>query len=146
MSVAKKPFNKWLRVGLWILAGLTAMLVLAACGGASRAQARGVVLVEAEAVKVGDTTCAKIALERQDIELARACEDAYNIARGALVVAALAVDQWDEGKREDVACNVSKANASLQKIVSTLRARKADIPKILDDAIEIANSIGGCKS
>lgn len=79
-------------------------LCLAACSGASvsRAQARGVVLVEAEAVKIGDKTCAQVALEKTDLPLAKACESAYDIARASLLTAAAGIDAWDEGKKSDV--------------------------------------------
>lgn len=120
-------------------------LVLSGCVHATRAEARGAVLATAEAVKVGDEVCAKRALERTDLELARRCEAAYTTARGALITAAASVDAWDEGKRGDVTCSVVHAIDEVAKVAAELRARKLPVPPVLDDAVRLASALGGCK-
>ncbi len=118
---------------------------LVGCGAsASRAQARGAVLVTAEAVRLGDKACADVALEKNDLPLARACETAYEIARASVLTAAASVDAWDEGKKGDVACAIKRAGDELSKTVSELRARQASIPKLIEDAIALAASTGKC--
>lgn len=120
-------------------------LLLAGCAHATRAEARGAVLATAEAVKVGDEVCAKHALERTDLALARRCEAAYTTARGALITAAAAVDAWDEGKRGDVTCSVVRAIDEVAKTAAELRSRKLPVPPVLDDAVRLASALGGCK-
>lgn len=120
-------------------------VLLVGCGAsATRAQARGAVLVTAEAVKLADTTCAQVALERTDLALARACEQAYDLARASAIAAAAAVDAWDEGKRGEVACALQRAAGELRKVASELRARQANVPKVIDDALGLAAGVGGC--
>lgn len=120
------------------------MLALTGCASASRAQARGAVLATAEAVKVGDDLCARVAIEKSDLPLARSCAKAYDDARAASLTAANAVDAWDEGKKHDIACAVKKASDALGTSVEALRARGAAIPKIIDDARLLASALGGC--
>ena len=114
------------------------------CAAASRAEARGAVLATAEAVKVGDKTCASYALERADLPLARACETAYDVARASLIVAASHVDAWDEGQRERVTCAVVHAVDELGKTAAELRKRGIKVPAIIDDSILLASALGGC--
>jgi hypothetical protein len=134
-----------------ILAWFGLVLVVAAvlaycegCGSASRAEARGAVLTTAEAVKVGDESCAKYALQWKDLPLAKICEKAYADARALLLTASATVDAWDEGKRGEVTCAVVHAANELSTTAEALRSRKADVPVIVDDALRLVNALGGC--
>lgn len=110
----------------------------------SRAQARGTVLATAEAVKIGDKLCADVALEQNDLPLARTCEQAYGDARSAVVAAAEGVDAWDEGQKGRVACAVQRAANGIAETVRALRGRRVSVPKVVDDALVLASSLGGC--
>lgn len=134
------------------LALFAALFVFGHCTAAcatvkvSRAEARGAVLAAAEAVKIGDQTCAKYALEKIDVELARACEDTYTQARGALIIAASGVDAWDEGKKAAVTCAVIRAVDEIVKMAGEMRKRNVRVPPIVDDSIRLASLLGGCPS
>lgn len=123
---------------------LLAMMCLPACSSASRAHARGAVLAGAEAIKVGDKACATAALEKTDLELARTCEAAYVTARSAIVAAAESVDAWDEGKKGDVACALKRAAAAIATTTQALRSRSVAVPKVVEDALALADKIGAC--
>ncbi len=126
---------------------LSLSLLLAACSSSqTRAQARGAVLVEAEAVKIGDKLCAQTAIEKTDLQLAKACEQAYDVARSSLIIASNGIDAWDESKKSEVVCAISRTADELAKTAKEIRARGVAIPKLIDDALALASSLGGCKS
>lgn len=117
---------------------------LTGCATANRATARGAILATAEAVKIGDATCAKYAIERIDVELAKRCEAAYTDARGSLLIASTAVDAWDEGKKRDVTCATVHAVENLTAIVAEFKTRSIPVPPLFDDAIHLVGMLGGC--
>lgn len=119
-------------------------LLLGCTGATSRATARGAVLAAAEAVKVGDATCAKYALDRRDVDLAKRCETAYTSARDSLLVASTGIDAWDEGKKSDVTCATVHAAENLTAIANEFKSRQLPVPPLLDDAIRLASLLGGC--
>lgn len=127
-----------------VCVGLVILNTTACSTTASRAQARGAVLATAEAVKIADATCAKQALERTDLHLARQCQEAYASARSSLLIASAGVDAWDEGKRGDVTCAVVHAASDLSRTVSEFKARQIPIPLIVDDSLRLARGLGGC--
>ena len=107
--------------------------------GMTRAQARGAVLVTAEAVRLGDVTCGRAALETRDLALARVCERAYDDARSALLVASTGVDAWSDRTRGEVACAIARAARELELTARELRARNVEGPRVLDDALALAS-------
>lgn len=127
-----------------LLALAVVLAIVPACGSSSRAQARGATLVTAQAVKISDAACARISLDLGDVKLARACEAAYDAARKSLDEAALFVDNWDDGKRREVACNVAHAAVELRRIESELGSRKVSLPPVVVDALKLADELGGC--
>lgn len=121
-----------------------AMLLLAGCAP-SRAEARGAVLATAEAVRVGDETCAEVAIAKRDVELARTCTEAYRTARASVVTAAESVDAWNEGAKGNVRCAISRAAAALGETAKAMRARGATLPRVIDDALVLTSvAAGGC--
>jgi hypothetical protein len=110
----------------------------------SRAEVRGAVLATAEAVKIADETCAKYAIAKIDLDLARTCEDAYTQARGSLIVASSGIDAWTEQKRSAVTCAVIRAVEELSKMAKALSGKGAKVPPIIDDSIRLVSLLGGC--
>lgn len=128
---------------------LTAFAVLLfACGAAGneRAQARGAVEASAAAIRVADGACAQIAKERRDIELARRCAHAYDIARASAVVAATAVDHWEDSTtaRSSVACAARGIIDGLSDISREIERVGAPVPPIVADALVLAPALGLC--
>ncbi len=113
-------------------------------GTATRAEAQGALLVTTRAVRLSDEVCGEYAIEHDDLALARACSTAYDVARGSLILAANGVDAWDESKRKYVICNLADAAKELSRMADALRARKYQVPVIVDDALKLAAALGGC--
>jgi len=121
------------------------LLAVGCAPAAERAQARGAVLAMAQAVKVSDDSCAKYALEKMDLDLARACEHAYDGARASLIVASNSIDAWDEGRKEHVRCAIVHGADALNEIVVALRKRNIRVPLVAEDALKLVSTLGGCR-
>ena len=125
------------------------MCALEGCAAAptERAQARGAMVSVSHAARTLDQTCAAVALERSDLELARACERSYAAAREFLVDASELVDRWGDGgsdPRRRVACAVKHAAAEIAIMARDLEQRGARSPPAVADALAIVALLGIC--
>ena len=132
------------------LAAVGALIVLCAllgwCSGCTtpREQARGAVLVTADAVRLADTTCAEAAIKMGRIHTSRAvdlagrCADAYDVARTSLLVAEAGVDAWDDADRAQTACAFARASGALLRMSTAMRDAGVQIPTIVEDALRLA--------
>lgn len=128
---------------------MIAGLLLVGCssgGGVSRAQARGAVTATAAAVHAVDEICAETAKAKRDIELARRCSHAYDVARSSVVVTAIAVDHWDDvsSSRQSVACAMRGALDGLDSMIRETEAAGAKMPPLVNDALALATIVGMC--
>lgn len=117
------------------------LAVLVSCVPSSavpRETARSTVLTIAEGVHRADLTCAEMSRARHDVELATVCADAYDAARDVLLGAESAVDAWDSGAANNVACAAAHAVASLTAMASAIRRAGGQVPPVVDDALRLA--------
>lgn len=84
------------------------------------------VVVLAEAVRALDLTCASLARERRDAELARQCADAYDDARTELELA--------DGDAGGSACAVARGVAALERLAVIVRDAGGARSALVDDA------------
>ncbi len=141
---ARAILGRFVAFLLFLLFCFAVITHLWGCAPATRAEARGAILATTQAVKIGDETCAKYALERADIQLARVCEHAYDVARASLIVASAGVDAWEEGKRDSVTCAIVHAADELTRTAAELRQRNIKVPPVVDDSLRLAGLLGGC--
>lgn len=140
-------------------AALAFIAMTAACAPAkdvTRYAARGGVLTVAYAVQVADEICQDKATEiyigdkPKAISIAEKCDHGYETARHALLFAAKAIDTWDDGGKQNVACALADGVSALHEIQSTVEAVGGKIPKeIVEDAYKAADVLiglgGECK-
>jgi hypothetical protein len=131
-------------------------LLLSGCASSNvaRETARSVVLTVAEAAKVADSTCARLALSTFALDeskrerakaLAVTCADAYDVARPAIIAAAEGVDAWDSGSRKGVVCGLAKASPALLSMAGAIRAAGGKLPLVVEDGLRMINALGGCQ-
>lgn len=136
---------------LFVCCILLGCVALAQCGCArlasaespTRATARGAVLVIARAVREADVLCARYADDTGDVDTARACADAYDVARPALLAAEAGLDAWDSADSGRTACAVVDASRALRRLVEALDAVHVAIPPAARDAVELAAGLEG---
>lgn len=106
---------------------------------ASRSAIRGSVLVTADALKLADSTCAKVATVKKDAALAKTCADAYDIARPFLLAAESGVDAYpnDGG----VMCSLGSAIEALSHVAEALTAAGSPLPPVVVDALSLAKGL-----
>jgi hypothetical protein len=132
---------------LAVLALVVLLLAAARCRPAAsppREQARAVILTLAEAVRVGDESCAAIALSRRDLTLARYCADAYEDARNSLIAAGESFDHWSSGPPTAIVCSVVAASHVLARVADVLKRRGEQVAVLILDAIRLGTSLGVC--
>lgn len=109
-----------------------------------RAEARSAVLQVSDAIVVADKTCAALAREQHDADLANQCAKAYDEARANLVNVAKSVDAFDSGKARDVLCGTVYASDALGNMAELIAGAGGKVPPAIDDALFVARKIGGC--
>lgn len=132
-------------IGVSLLAAFTfALGGLVACGPSqpesatpARDQARGAILTIAEAVKTGDAVCAQTAITLKKPDLAKACADAYDDARSALLAAESGIDAWTEGAQGQVACAGGKALQAIVQVENLLASNGVKTPTVMVDAVKL---------
>lgn len=122
-------------------------IAIAACqGGCSgslpipttpRERARAVVLVLASGVEEADHRCADIGRDANDLALLDRCTVAYKDARSALLVAAGAVDTYDQSST-DTACATATGLAAAVELAGIITSTGAKLPAALTDGLELA--------
>jgi len=138
------------------IVGAHLTLALASCSGGRssvpalpttpREQARATVLVLAEGVREADQRCADVGREAGNLVLLDRCTKAYDTARGALLVAAGAVDAYDDGRQGDVACATATGIDAALELAGLIRSAGGDLPAALDDGLRLAKQFGAeCK-
>jgi hypothetical protein len=107
-----------------------------------RASARATILTIAEATKKADSACGSYALAAKDVDVAKRCADAYDVARNAILSASYGVDAWDSAEQGRIACAAVDAVRALAQITETLESVHVAIPPAAADAVSLAKSIG----
>ena len=130
------------RAGL-VLVAIGALLFGVAFSGckpaaAPREQARSVVLLVTEAVRVADLTCASIGEGKHDEALLERCARASAVAKHALAGAADIVDGWEQADAGELGCAVALAADALTDIVRAIREAGGKPPQVVEDALRHA--------
>ena len=134
------------QLALFVILGC---LIISSCSStpdaktSPRETARAAVILLAKTTAITDERCAALAREKQDAKLAGVCADAYDVARPALLSAESAVDAWESGSKNDVACLVSKSAWSLTKMVEAIKAAGGGgtLPLSVSDSLKFATTI-----
>lgn len=106
-----------------------------------RATARAVVLTLAEAVKDADQLCATFATSTKNVDVAKACADAYDVARPSLISAEAGIDAWDSASKGQLACLAVDAVVSLSAFSKIFDLNKIAIPVVIVDAVKLAEQM-----
>jgi hypothetical protein len=106
-----------------------------------RATARSIVLMVAKAVQVSDNLCATYALQTKEVAVAKACADAYDLARPSLLAAETGVDTWDDVAQNKLGCAVNNGVSALVQVSAVLAKEKLALPTIVTDALQLASSV-----
>lgn len=131
-------------VGLIVGVGLLAGCALFGEVDVPRESTRAAVVVTAEALHASDEACARVAILRDDLALARRCASGYALGRASLLGVAAAVDAWDRADKGSTVCAVVEASRELVKIRDELVRVGAKAPPIVDDAQRLVAALGGC--
>lgn len=143
------------KAAFWGLIGglaLTTLLILGNTGcsafstgaGAEspeRSTARASVLMVAKAVVVADQSCASFALQVKDAKIAKACADAYDVARPVLIAAEASLDTWDSAAQGKIGCAINAGVTALTDVSVILVQEKLAIPSVVLDALKLVNSV-----
>ena len=135
-----------------LVCGARLLLATAACSGGCaplpafpatpREQARATILVLAEGVREADQRCAEVGRDTLNLPLLDNCAKAYAVGRSSLLVAAGAVDAWDEGRAGETACATATGLTAALELASLIRAAGGAVPPALEDGLMLAKQFG----
>ena len=111
-----------------------------------RDSARAGLLLIAKAGVLADDACSELAKAKDDSVIAKNCADAYDDVRSSLLVGESALEAWDAGKKNDVACATKHGATALTKLATLLTTAGVQTPTALIDAIKFSTFVAGeCK-
>lgn len=108
----------------------------------TRATARAVILTLAEAVKDADQLCATFAIQTKNVDVAKACANAYDVARPSLISAEAGIDGWDDASAGHLACLTVDAVNALSAFSKIFELNKIALPEVIVDAIKLSSAMG----
>lgn len=135
-------------MALVLVLGAIALMGCQGCGAhpslptTPREQARAVVLVLTEGVREADHRCAEAGTDAGDLRLLDRCAAAYAVARSSLLVAAGAVDAWDEGRKGETACATIRGAEAAAELAGLIRSNGAEVPVALEDGLALYKHFG----
>lgn len=140
----KREVEAFLTVFALVAAVAVIFWLAAGCVGPSspetplRAQERAAIMAIAGGVVAADHTCAVAARGRHDLALAERCGHAYQLARRALLVAEVAID---DGHTASASCNAAEGVTALRELVAITRESGVDLPPAIVDGLDMASAL-----
>lgn len=145
----------YVKAAVWgMISGLAIVTLLIASGNGcsafstgagaespERSTARAAVLMVAKAVVVADQSCASFALQVKDAKIAKACADAYDVARPVLLAGEASLDTWDATAQGKIGCAINSGVTALTDVSVILVQQHLAIPSVVLDALKLVNSV-----
>lgn len=104
-----------------------------------RAEARAAVSLSADAWNLVADACVDVAVAQKSHQTLQACKDALVPARGAIVVAADAVDAWTAAAQKDFPCAIADILKGLSAGLDIVHSAGGQTPQLVTDAMKIAS-------
>lgn len=112
-----------------------------------RNAARADVLLVADGAVKMQSLCADLAMQRKDLELAKACAASYDETRATLLATESLIDAWDEASASHFVCSMVKAVDALGSGVRAFAGAGGKVPPAIDDALALGKQLaGGCSN
>lgn len=110
-----------------------------------RNAARADILLVADGAVKMQSLCADLAMQKKDLELAKACAASYDGTRVTLLAAETLVDSWDSASAGHYMCTMAHAGEALAQGVRAFTLAGGKVPPAIDDALAaIAQLSKGC--